>query len=366
MKPYTVLKQILMTGTICLFSCSFAYAAEIGQATTTGVNIRAGASLETEVLGQISKGTEYDVQGTDGDWYQIEYNGQTAYVFSDYFELIDASGEVTGNNVNVRSGATTSAASLGKVSAGETLMVTGQNRDWYQVSYNGNKAYISKDFVSGDNLGNVAWIDNSEDDLEDVYGVINASSGLKFRKEASLISIVQDVLPYGTEVDIDRIGEEWVRIIIADGRFGYVSAEYIDIKEGKRSGSMAVSSNSNSVVAYAEQFLGTPYVWGGTNLNSGVDCSGFVYSVYKHFGVSLDRTSYVMATNGVEVPYGQLAAGDLVFFNSGGNSRISHVGMYMGDGNYIHSTDGGPNAVTITSLSSPYSAKTYVTARRVM
>lgn len=366
MKPYTVLKQILMTGTICLFSCSFAYAAEVGQATTTGVNIRAGASLETEVLGQINKGTEYDVVERKGDWYEIEYNGGVAYVFSDYFELIDANGEVNGSNVNVRSAATTSASSLGKVNAGEKIEVTGQTRDWYQVSYNGTTAYISKDFVVGENLGNVAWVDEYSDDLSNVYGVVNASSGLKFRREASMISVVQEVLPYGTEVDVDRIGEEWVHIIVDDGRVGYVSVEYLDIVVGDRASDLVVSSNSNAVVAYAEQFLGTPYVWGGTNLNSGVDCSGFVYSVYKNFGVSLNRSSYDMVKNGVEVPYGQLAAGDLVFFNAGGSSGISHVGMYMGDGNYIHSTDSGPNAVTITSLSSPYSAKTYVTARRVM
>ncbi|WP_317855706.1 SH3 domain-containing protein [Chakrabartyella piscis] len=366
MKLYTVLKQILITGTICLFSCSFAYAAEFGQATTTGVNIRAGAGLDTEVLGQIDKGTEYDVIERHGDWYEIDYDGQTAYVFSDYFELLDANGEVNGSNVNVRAAATTEATSLGKVSTGEKLTVTAQNRDWFQINYNGEVGYISKDFVTGENLGNVAWIDNYNEALDNVYGVITSSSGLKFRKEASLISIVQEVLPYGTEVDIDRIGEEWVRIITDDGRIGYVSAEYIDIREGERSGSMAVSSNSNSVVAYAEQFIGTPYVWGGTNLNSGVDCSGFVYSVYKNFGVSLNRSSYDMVNNGVEVPYGQLAAGDLVFFNSGGSSGISHVGLYMGDGNYIHATDGGPMSVTITSLSSPYSAKTYVTARRVM
>ena len=126
------------------------------------------------------------------------------------------------------------------------------------------------------------------------------------------------------------------------------------------------SGNGSAVVAYGKQFIGTPYVWGGTNLNKGVDCSGFVYSVYKNFGISLNRSSYQMVNNGVEVSKSNLQAGDLVFFNSGGDSRISHVGIYCGDGTYVHSTDGKAYGVTVTDLNSGYSAKTYVTARRVL
>ncbi len=73
-----------------------------------------------------------------------------------------------------------------------------------------------------------------------------------------------------------------------------------------------------------------------------------------------------MVSNGIEVSKSDLQAGDLVFFNAGGSSGISHVGIYMGDGNYIHSTDGAAYGVTTTSLSSSYSANTYVTARRVI
>lgn len=104
---------------------------------------------------------------------------------------------------------------------------------------------------------------------------------------------------------------------------------------------------------------------GRHDLNTGVDCSGFVYAVYKNFGITLSRSSASMTSNGVEVSKANLQAGDLVFFNTGGNSSISHVGIYCGDGTYVHSTDGKGNGVTVTNLNSGYSANTYVTARRI-
>ena len=120
------------------------------------------------------------------------------------------------------------------------------------------------------------------------------------------------------------------------------------------------------MAAFAKQFIGRPYVYGGTNLNSGVDCSGFVYSIYKNFGITLNRSSRDQIKNGTAVNKSDLVAGDLVFCNTGGNTPISHVGMYIGNGQYIHSTDGGNKGVTITNLNSGYSAKTYYGACRVL
>ncbi len=215
--------------------------------------------------------------------------------------------------------------------------------------------------------------DNVNTDLtkvadESQCAVVTAQTGLNLRKEASTISTILRALPYGTVTTVDRVGPEWVRVITDDGVKGYVSAQYVSLRsveEVSRSAA-AYSNKGQEIVSYAQQFIGTPYVWGGTNLNSGVDCSGFVYAVLRDFGISVNRTSSGMASNGIAVEKSDLQAGDLVFFNSGGNSGISHVGIYMGDGNYIHSTDGAAYGVTITSLNSSYSARTYVTARRVI
>ena len=114
--------------------------------------------------------------------------------------------------------------------------------------------------------------------------------------------------------------------------------------------------------------MGTPYVYGGTNLNKGVDCSGFVYSVYKNFGVNLNRSSAGMASNGVYVEKSNLQPGDLVLFDTTGvnDGKISHVGIYIGNGQYIHSTSGKEYCVTISELNNDYGLRTYVTARRVL
>lgn len=366
------IRQVCVTAVCAALTVSTVFAADLGQATGTDVNVRAQASTSSDVLGKIDKGTAYSVVGKSGDWFQISYNNQNGYVSDDFFKLTQVTGTVTGSSVNVRAEATTNSDVIGSVNTGDTVQVVGRNDGWYQVEYNGGEGYISKDYVSGSLLSYLTVIGNASDESSDgsasnQYAMVTASSGLKLRKEASLNSIVLTVLPYGTVADVDRIGEEWVRIITPDGQKGYVSAEYVSIRSGEElSRSTSSSAKGQEIVNYAKQFIGTPYVWGGTNLNTGVDCSGFVYAVLKNFGISVNRSSASMVNNGVAVAKSDLQAGDLVFFNSGGNSGISHVGIYMGDGNYIHSTDGAAYGVTITSLSSSYSASTYVTARRVV
>ena len=122
------------------------------------------------------------------------------------------------------------------------------------------------------------------------------------------------------------------------------------------------NSKAQSIVDYAQKYIGTPYLWGGTNLNVGVDCSGLVYSSYKAYGITLNRTSRSMFNQGVAVKKSDLHTGDLVFFNTSG-AGISHVGMYVGNNNFIEAADSG---VKLTSLSSPYATRTYVGAKRII
>ena len=95
-------------------------------------------------------------------------------------------------------------------------------------------------------------------------------------------------------------------------------------------------STGAAVVAYAKQFIGNPYVYGGTSLTKGADCSGFVMSVFSHFGISTGRSSRDQAARGKAIPVSEVKPGDLLFYASG--SYINHVGIYVGNGKIIHSS----------------------------
>ena len=118
------------------------------------------------------------------------------------------------------------------------------------------------------------------------------------------------------------------------------------------------SGGASDVVSYAKQFLGNPYVYGGSSLTSGTDCSGFVMSVYAHFGYSLNRVSAEQSKNGRSVSLSELQPGDLLFYNYDG-SRISHVAMYIGGGQIIHAST-EETGIIISGMGSPCCARRIV------
>ena len=117
----------------------------------------------------------------------------------------------------------------------------------------------------------------------------------------------------------------------------------------------------NAVVNYALQFKGNPYVYGGTSLTKGADCSGFTQSIYKHFGVKLPRTASAQAKAGKYVPWNELKAGDLVFYSGNGGKSVTHVAIYIGNSKIIHASTpkGGIKVSTVNIM-------VKMTARRVI
>jgi cell wall-associated NlpC family hydrolase len=118
------------------------------------------------------------------------------------------------------------------------------------------------------------------------------------------------------------------------------------------------------VVHEAQQYVGVPYRSGGTS-SSGMDCSGLVVTVFEKFGVALPRTSHDLAEFGAKVDRSQLEPGDLVFFRTSGSTRITHVGIYSGDGEFIHASTRS-RRVKYDRLDNRYFRKRYATARRVL
>ena len=367
------LKRTLSTITIVgalmtVFGTTSVFAAAQGTVVGNSINIRTGANASAGVLGSANQGTELNVLGKNGDWYKVSYKGNNeAYISSQFLSVNKIDAAVKGNNVNVRSMPSTNAAVVTTVNNGDPVTVIGQTGDWYQLAYNNGNAYINRSFVDGQFVELATNINGGahSSSLSSTYGIVTSNTGINLRNGASTSSESLGVLPPDEVVDVLEGGNEWVKVKTNSGQTGYAAKEFLSIRTGEKPSRGNSSGKGDQVIAYAKQFLGTPYSWGGTDLNRGVDCSGFVYAVMKNFGITLNRSSAGMASNGVSVSKSELVAGDLVLFNTSG-SGISHVGIYMGNGDYIHSSSGKVRGVIISNLNEAYSARTYVGARRVL
>ena len=213
---------------------------------------------------------------------------------SSFAATYPCTGYSTGDNVNVRSGPSTSYQSYGKINYGESATVLSLENGWYKIRYTPAEtgvAYISADYVS-------------------------------------------------LTVPAER----------ANATVSY--------------GSFASNSAGERVVQIAEQFLGLPYIYGGST-PGGFDCSGFTSYVFKQLGYSLYRSSYQQINNGIPVSKSELKPGDLLLFKRQGASRIHHVGIYVGDGMMIHSPQTG-DVIKYTSIVSGYYNNCYYAARRIV
>lgn len=223
------------------------------------------------------------------------YTGDEAQRRAEEYEKPEAT--VLAQVLNVRSGQGTDTAILTQVTFGQQYEVTGDAVDnWYPV-----KAGATDGWVSGE------YIEISTDYS---YG--------ETREEESR-----------------RIAEETAAVTVS-------STEAIDteaVLAGKVTSGVGNTENATggqAVIDFACQFIGNPYVWGGTSLTNGADCSGFVQAVYANFGISLPRTTWDMVGVGYEVSYDEALPGDIVLYDG-------HVGLYMGDGNIVNAmneTDG--------------------------
>lgn len=256
-------------------------------------------------------------------------------------------GTVTSDSgLNLRSQANTSSAVLSVLPYGAQVDVVSTTGDgaWHQVTYQGVTGY-----VSGDYLSVVA---------EKVYGQVVTDS-LNVRTGPGTGYAVCGSLSSGTVVEVlDTIGGlgGWYKIAN-----GYVSSDYVALVDA----SVANGSAKGAAIAqYAKQFLGYRYVYGGSS-PSGFDCSGFVTYVCNQNGISVNRTASAQMSNGTAVSKAQLQPGDLVFFNSGNSSKLAtHVGIYLGNGQFIHASTPS-TGVIISDINSSYYSSTYVGARRL-
>ncbi len=279
--------------------------------------------------------------------------------------------EVTCSALNIRSGPSKNYSIKTTLYRGDKVeYISTSSTGWYQIRYNGDIAYIS-------NLYSKIVSENASSSTDSIrkVGRVNIST-LNVRSGASTSYSVKNKIKEGSIVGIiTSYSNGWAKIKLSSSLTGYVNAKYLDTYSGDSSdinvsysstSSYAPSTSSSKVdkvLSTLKSKLGKPYVYGASGPNS-FDCSGLTYYCYKQVGVYLNRTSSGQSTNGRYVSKSNLKAGDLVFFNSG-SSYIRHVGMYVGDGKFIHAPSPG-KTVRYDSIYSSYYSKGYVTARRII
>ena len=263
-------------------------------------------------------------------------------------------GATTTTDVNLRSGAGTGNSVIYTAPAGTNVIVESEPADgWYKVYSNGSWGYMSADYVSFATTLDVSasgWV---------------CGTDVRMRAGAGTYSEILRVTEYGESVEITGVCGEWYRVN-AGGMSGYIRGDYVEL--GEYDGSTAPTDFSGSVgeqiVSFAKQYMGYSYVWAGSSPSTGFDCSGFVSYVFKSMGYQTSRTAAdIYYNNGTSVAYEDLQPGDAVFFASS-SQAIGHVGIYIGNGQFIHSSSGA-GYVTINSLSESYYSRMYVGAKRI-
>ena len=262
-------------------------------------------------------------------------------------------GTVTADALRLRSTPATEGEILATVSSGTSVVVLDEAEDgWYKVNYNSVEGYMSGEYLD------VAT--KAETDLG--YGKVDADgSTLNMRAGASTSFDSLCSIPSGTVLELEGVYEGWYKVTYA-GNTGYVSSDYITITTEPTTTSS--SALGEQIVALAKQYLGTPYVLGG-NGPSSFDCSGFTKYIYAQFGYTLNRTATDQLQNGVSISRDELQPGDLVFFRYRTSKPVSHVGIYIGGGEFIHAST-NRYVVQIDQMNSGHYDNVYVYARRIL
>lgn len=284
--------------------------------------LRSQASTSSKALASAPRGEVVVILGKQGDWYKVNYNLREGYMHSDYLQLKTTGsaelgyGKITGSSVNLRKGPSTSHAVVTTGSRGSTAYILGVENGWYKVIFGQHICYIRSDFL--------------------------ALTQVPYENKASAISpkFFRGGVSTGTEPSADAL---------------------------KGSGSTGTSTSGTAsgqqILDTAKKYLGTPYKWAGAD-PSGFDCSGFVYYVLKTLGYNPYRTPADQYRMGTYVARGDLQVGDIVFFQNTYKAGISHVGIYAGNGQFIHSPN-SRSVVSFADLDSSYWTSHYYGARRV-
>lgn len=243
--------------------------------------------------------------------------------------LADDTGTITGNSVNLRTGPSTATARLTYLNRGGTVTVTGRSGSWYAVTYRGKSGYMYGQYLTIDTAG-------------------SSTASLRRGSRGTAVKALQEDLILLGYLNGKADGIFGARTEAAVRQYQRRNRLGVDGIAGKQTLSAvdAEVKRIETVLRTARSALGKPYVYGGTSPATGFDCSGLTQYAFRSAGLTLPRVSAQHARAGIAVPYSQLRPGDLVAFYS----PVSHVGIYLGDGPFLHAPRTG-DVVKVTRLS---------------
>ena len=241
------------------------------------------------------------------------------------------------NNLNVRAAAAEDGKLVGKLPRNAACEVLDDDGIWAHIQSGKVEGYVSMEYL----MTGIAAKRKAEE-LATTVARVNTDS-LKVRAEASTDSDVITLVALGEELEVISVDGDWVKVYLDDEEV-FVSAEYVEVSSELGTAitmtellyGQGVSDIRVDICQYAKEFLGNPYVWGGTSLTNGTDCSGYVMGVFKKYGVKLPRTSREQANCGTAIKVSEAKPGDLIFYSNG--KTINHVALYIGGGQVIHAS----------------------------
>lgn len=315
------------------------------------VNVRTTPGTDGEVVGKIYDGSAATILATEGEWYKIESGSVTGYIKSEYFvtgseaealaaELAHRIGTVNTTTLYVRSEPTQDSVCLTLIPLGEEYTVVDETEEWAQIEIDSILGWVSKEYLD-----------------------------IRVEFEEA-ISIEEEQVKIAEQEAAKRKADEARRRAEQEASRAQAAAQQAAEQAAEKSGPTAetspaptTTSSSNSAIgeaiaAYAMQFVGNPYVYGGNSLTNGTDCSGFVKLIYQEFGYSTTRRASTQYNDGRKISVNDVKPGDLVFY---GRGSIDHVAIYVGNGKVVHaSTPRTGIKVSDINYRTPFGASTIV------
>lgn len=315
------------------------------------VNIRKKPDENSEQLGKLYSNSVATVIRKKGDWYKVKSGSVIGYVKSDFVvvgdeDLVKSVGvqiaKVNTTTLKVRSKASQKSEVLTLVPDGEELEVASMKAykdGWVKVTVDDGKGFVSSDYV--DITREYTYAESRAE--EEARLAIEEQARLEEEARRAQEEAANNSSSAGTSNQSSS----------STGSSSSSSTETSSTSSSTES-APSTSSSGQSVVNYASQFLGYPYVYGGSSLTGGTDCSGFVMSVYAHFGVSLPHSSSALRSAGYGVSYDSMQPGDILCYDG-------HVAIYAGGNTVIHAS----NPADGIKYTSPANYRPVVAVRRI-